>query len=168
MATAAKNLTLKSSDGETFEVSEAVASKSKMIKNMIDDDCADGTIPVANVTGKVMAKVIEYCKKHVDEEEKQKDIIPAFGSSSDQAAANPLKDWDGKFVKELSMEMLFDVTLAANYLDIKELLDLACEYIASMMKGKEPEEIRKIFNIKNDYTKEEEDEVRRENQWAFE
>ncbi|CAN1759300.1 SKP1-like protein 11 [Linum perenne] len=94
-----------------------------MIKNMIDDDCADGTIPVANVTGKVMAKVIEYCKKHVDE---------------------------------------------ANYLDIKELLDLACEYIASMMKGKEPEEIRKIFNIKNDYTKEEEDEVRRENQWAFE
>ncbi|CAN1759303.1 SKP1-like protein 4 [Linum perenne] len=154
MATAAKNLTLKSSDGETFEVSEAVASKSKMIKNMIDDDCADGTIPVANVTGKVMAKVIEYCKKH--------------GSSSDQAAANPLKDWDGKFVKELSMEMLFDVTLAANYLDIKELLDLACEYIASMMKGKEPEEIRKIFNIKNDYTKEEEDEVRRENQWAFE
>ncbi|CAN1759301.1 SKP1-like protein 4 [Linum perenne] len=161
MATAAKNLTLKSSDGETFEVSEAVASKSKMIKNMIDDDCADGTIPVANVTGKVMAKVIEYCKKHVDEEEKQKDIIPA-------AAANPLKDWDGKFVKELSMEMLFDVTLAANYLDIKELLDLACEYIASMMKGKEPEEIRKIFNIKNDYTKEEEDEVRRENQWAFE
>ncbi|CAN1229774.1 SKP1-like protein 4 [Linum perenne] len=135
-----------------------------MIKNMIDDDCADGTIPVANVTGKVMAKVIEYCKKHVDEEEKQK------------AAANPLKDWDGKFVKELSMEMLFDVTLAANYLDIKaanyldikELLDLTCEYIASMMKGKEPEEIRKIFNIKNDYTKEEEDEVRRENQWAFE
>ncbi|CAN1229782.1 SKP1-like protein 4 [Linum perenne] len=166
MATAAKNLKLKSSDGETFEVSEAVASKSKMIKNMIDDDCADGTIPcadgtipVANVTGKVMAKVIEYCKKHVDEEEKQK---------SDQAAANPLKDWDGKFVKELSMEMLFDVTLAANYLDIKELLDLTCEYIASMMKGKEPEEIRKIFNIKNDYTKEEEDEVRRENQWAFE
>ncbi|CAN1229786.1 SKP1-like protein 4 [Linum perenne] len=163
MATAAKNLKLKSSDGETFEVSEAVASKSKMIKNMIDDDCADGTIPVANVTGKVMAKVIEYCKKHVDEEEKQKDIIPAFSSSSDQAA-----DWDGKFVKELSMEMLFDVTLAANYLDIKELLDLTCEYIASMMKGKEPEEIRKIFNIKNDYTKEEEDEVRRENQWAFE
>ncbi|CAN1229788.1 SKP1-like protein 4 [Linum perenne] len=167
MATAAKNLKLKSSDGETFEVSEAVASKSKMIKNMIDDDCADGTIPVANVTGKVMAKVanvtgkvmakvIEYCKKHVDEEEKH------------QAAANPLKDWDGKFVKELSMEMLFDVTLAANYLDIKELLDLTCEYIASMMKGKEPEEIRKIFNIKNDYTKEEEDEVRRENQWAFE
>ena len=38
--------------------------------------------------------------------------------------------------------------------------------VADMMKGKTPEEIREIFNIKNDFTKEE-DEIRRENQWAF-
>ncbi|MBO8589779.1 hypothetical protein INN88_14385, partial [Staphylococcus aureus] len=31
-----------------------------------------------------------------------------------------------------------------------------------------PEEIRKNFSIKNDFTPEEEEEVRRENQWAFE
>lgn len=37
-----------------------------------------------------------------------------------------------------------------------------------MIKGKTPEEIRKTFNIKNDFTPEEEEEVRRENQWAFE
>ena len=34
--------------------------------------------------------------------------------------------------------------------------------------GKTPEEIRKTFNIKNDFTPEEEEEVRKENQWAFE
>jgi len=33
-----------------------------------------------------------------------------------------------------------------------------------MIKGKTPEEIRKTFNIKNDFTPEEEEEVRRENQ----
>jgi S-phase kinase-associated protein 1 len=37
-----------------------------------------------------------------------------------------------------------------------------------MIKGKTPEEILKTFNIKNDFTPEEEEEVRRENQWAFE
>ena len=37
-----------------------------------------------------------------------------------------------------------------------------------MIKGKTPEEIRKTFNIPNDFTPEEEEEVRRENQWAFE
>ena len=40
--------------------------------------------------------------------------------------------------------------------------------MADMIEGKTSEEIRKTFNIKNDFTLEEEDEVRRENQWAFE
>jgi hypothetical protein len=57
---------------------------------------------------------------------------------------------------------------AANYLHIKNLLDLTCQTVADMIKGKTPEEIRKTFNIKNDFTPEEEEEVRRENQWAFE
>jgi hypothetical protein len=34
--------------------------------------------------------------------------------------------------------------------------------------GKTPEEIRKTFNIKNDFTPEEEEEVRRENQVRWE
>lgn len=57
---------------------------------------------------------------------------------------------------------------AANYLNIKSLLDLTCLTVANMIKGKTPEEIRKTFNIENDFTPEEEEEVRRENQWAFE
>ena len=57
---------------------------------------------------------------------------------------------------------------AANYLNIKSLLDLTCQTVADMIKGKTPEEIRKTFNIKNDFSPEEEEEVRRENAWAFE
>ncbi|KAF7837841.1 SKP1-like protein 1A [Senna tora] len=40
--------------------------------------------------------------------------------------------------------------------------------VADMIKGKTPEEIRELFDIKNDFTPEEEAEVREENQWAFE
>ncbi|KAM3342327.1 SKP1-like protein 20 [Capsicum galapagoense] len=57
---------------------------------------------------------------------------------------------------------------AANYLNIKSLLDLTCQTAANMIKGKTPEEIRKTFNIKNNFTPEEEEEVRRETAWAFE
>jgi S-phase kinase-associated protein 1 len=64
--------------------------------------------------------------------------------------------------------MLFDMMLAINYLDIKGLLDLGCQMVADMMKGKSVKEIRKTFNIKNEYTPEEEEEIRRENPWAFE
>ena len=49
---------------------------------------------------------------------------------------------------------------AANYLDIKGLLDVTCKTVANMIKGKSPEEIRKTFNIKNDFTEEEEAQVR--------
>lgn len=56
---------------------------------------------------------------------------------------------------------------AANFLDIKSLLDLTCQKVADMIKGKQPEEIRKIFNIENDFTPEEEAKIREENQWAF-
>ena len=59
------------------------------------------------------------------------------------------------------------VSQAANYLNIKGLLDLTCQAVADMMKGKTAEEIRKTFNIKNDLTAEKEKEVRREYQWAF-
>ncbi|PON32499.1 SKP1 component, dimerization [Parasponia andersonii] len=57
---------------------------------------------------------------------------------------------------------------AANYLNIKNLLDLTCQCVADMIKGKTPEEIRKTFNLMNGFTPDEEAEVRKENQWAFE
>ena len=57
---------------------------------------------------------------------------------------------------------------AANYLNVMGLLDLTCQTVADMIKGKTPEQIRAIFNIVNDFTPEEEEEIRRENAWAFE
>ncbi|KAB5561468.1 hypothetical protein DKX38_006425 [Salix brachista] len=141
-----KKIILKSSDGETFFVDEAVAVESQTIKHMIEDDCADNEIPLPNVTSKILAKVIEYCKKHVEAgSDKDKNVTGA--TEKDES----LKSWDTEFVK-VDQNTLFDLILT----------------VADMIKGKTPEEIRKTFNIKNDFTPEEEEEVRRENQWAFE
>ena len=46
------------------------------------------------------------------------------------------------------------------------MLDLTCKSVAEMIKGKTPEEIRKHFNIKNDFTPEEEAQVKKENEWC--
>ncbi|XP_072954008.1 SKP1-like protein 1 [Typha angustifolia] len=158
----AKIITLKSSDGEEFEVDEAVAMESQTIRHMIEDECAESSIPLPNVNSKILSKVIEYCKKHVDSS-------AAASKPSDDGAKSDedLKAWDADFVK-VDQSTLFDLILAANYLNIKGLLDLTCQTVADMIKGKTPEEIRKTFNIKNDFSPEEEEEIRRENQWAFE
>eukprot|EP00037_Helgoeca_nana_P025977 m.289183 g.289183 ORF g.289183 m.289183 type:complete len:62 (-) comp27102_c1_seq8:4167-4352(-) len=55
--------------------------------------------------------------------------------------------------------------LAANYLDIPSMLEVTCKAVASLIRGKTPDEIRAVFNIENDFTPEEVEEVRRENAW---
>jgi S-phase kinase-associated protein 1 len=160
-----KMIMLKSSDGEEFKVEEAVVMESQTIRHMIEDKCADNGILLPNVNSKILSKVIEYCNKHA-----QAAKPVADGAADGASALSPtedLKNWDAEFIK-VDHATLFDLSLAANYLDIKELLHLTCQTIADMIKGKTPEEIRRTFNIKNDFTAEEEEEIRREYQWAFE
>ena len=76
-----------------------------------------------------------------------------------------VQEWYANFVN-VEQEVLFELILAANFMDIKPLLDLTCATVASMIKGKTPEEIRKTFNIVNDFTPEEEAQVREENRWC--
>lgn len=97
----ARKITLKSSDGETFEVDEAVALESQTIKHMIEDDCADNGIPLPNVTSKILSKVIEYCRKHVESAK-----VDERGTSNDEE----LKAWDADFVK-VDQATLFDLIL---------------------------------------------------------
>ena len=129
---------------------------STLVKNLLDDVGDEGVVPLGNVNAKTLAKVIEYCKFHVEN--------PA---ADDDTRKEAIKKFDDDFVA-LDQAQLFDMILAANYLDIKDLLELTCEKVASMIKGKTPEEVQKVFNIQNDFTPAEEDEIRKENQWAFE
>ncbi|KAJ4840077.1 hypothetical protein Tsubulata_046243 [Turnera subulata] len=147
-----KMITLLSSDSEEFVVEEAVAVQSQTIKHLIQDGCStDESIPLPNVTSPVLSKVIEYCKKHIgDIEEKEE-----------------LKAWDAEFVKDDDFDALASLIMAANFLDIKGLLDLVAQTLANMIKEKSPEEIRRMLNIKNDFTPEEDEAYRKENQWAF-
>ncbi|KAL9819813.1 putative S-phase kinase-associated protein [Arabidopsis thaliana] len=148
-----KMIVLMSSDGQSFEVEEAVAIQSQTIAHMVEDDCVADGIPLANVESKILVKVIEYCKKHhVDE--------------ANPISEEDLNKWDEKFM-DLEQSTIFELILAANYLNIKSLLDLTCQTVADMIKGKTPEEIRSTFNIENDFTPEEEEAVRKENQWAL-
>ncbi|KAF9622802.1 hypothetical protein IFM89_034037 [Coptis chinensis] len=155
-----KNVTLISSDKKPFIVKEDVALESQTIKHWLEDKCNDDNdekIILPNVDSVTLKLIIKYCKKHVANRE---------GISSSSAGDEKLRKWDKDFI-ELDIVTLIKLINAANFMNIKSLLDLACRRVADMMREKTPEEIRKIFNIKNDFTPEEEEEVRRANPWAF-
>ncbi|CAL1172952.1 unnamed protein product [Cladocopium goreaui] len=149
---------LKSSQGEIFEVEPEVACMSTLVRNMVDDSGTDEEIPLPNVKTAILSKVIDYCKYHKDSppEEIQKPL------KSTNLVECGVSEWDNEYVN-IEQEVLFELILAANYLDIKSLLDLTCAKVASMIKGKNTEEIRKQFNIVNDFTPEEEAQVREDN-----
>ncbi|KAL5612827.1 hypothetical protein BROUX41_004092 [Berkeleyomyces rouxiae] len=156
---------LMSNDNFLQEVDRDVINRSVLIKNMLEDigDLSlskDNPIPIPNVNDAVLKKVIEWCEHHRND--------PATNPDDDDLArkkTTDIEEWDQKFM-QVDQEMLFEIILASNYLDIKPLLDVGCKTVANMIKGKSPEEIRKTFNIVNDFTPEEEEQIRRENEWA--
>ncbi|MFS8016953.1 putative SKP1 component, dimerization, SKP1-like, dimerization domain superfamily [Helianthus anomalus] len=73
-----------------------------------------------------------------------------------QTIDDNLKAFDSEFVN-VDQDTLFDLILAANYLNIKSLLDLTCKTVADMVKGKTTKEICKMVK-----KQEEEKKARRE------
>ena len=142
---------------------------SELVKSMMDEDADDDDdagspteIPLPNVKAQVLRKVIEFCEHHL--EEPMTEIEKPLKS---QNMGDVVQSWYAEFVN-LEQVLLFELILAANYMDIKPLLDLTCATVASMIKGKTPDEIRATFNITNDFTPEEEAQVREENKWCEE
>jgi len=157
----AEMVKLKSSQGDLFVVDKDVAVMSNLLKSMVEDAGTDEEIPLPNVKSNILQKVIDYCKHHkgAPVEEIQKPL------KSGTLSECGISEWDVEYVS-IDQDTLFELILAANYLDIKALLDLTCAKVASMIKGRTPEEIRQQFNIANDFTPEEEAQVRDENKWC--
>uniref|UniRef100_A0A6S9ADC6 S-phase kinase-associated protein 1 n=1 Tax=Ditylum brightwellii TaxID=49249 RepID=A0A6S9ADC6_9STRA len=158
------SVNLVSKEGDSYEVPVAVAKMSELVKTMIEEDDDDEVteIPLPNVKAAVLAKVIEFCTHH--RTEPMTEIEKPLKSA---VMAEVVQKWYADFVN-VEQVLLFELILAANYMDIKPLLDLTCATVASMIKGKTPEEIRQTFNITNDFSPEEEAQVREENKWCEE
>eukprot|EP00842_Homolaphlyctis_polyrhiza_P004977 jgi/Hompol1/5480/HPOL_000919-RA len=133
---------LSSSDAQEFTVPKEIACQSVLIKNMLEDlgEDSDAPIPLPNVSGAILQKVIEFATHHKD------DAPPAPEDESKNIAksSEDIDEWDREFIK-VDQGTLFEIILAANYLDMKALLDLGCKTVANMIKGKTIEEIRKEY-----------------------
>jgi len=159
------NIKLQSADGYVVVVDRDVAKLSVTIKTMLEDlrvsEEDDEPIPLQNVNAATLKKVIQWCQYHKD------DPPPPEDDLNKEKRTDDIPSWDQEFLK-VDQGTLFELILAANYLDIKGLLDVCCKTVANMIKGKSPEEIRKTFNIKNDFTPQEEEQIRKENEWCEE
>ena len=131
-----RRVNLMSPGGDQFEVEVKVAKMSELVKTMIpeeaDEDEEAQEIPLPNVKSHVLAKVIEFCRRYA--EEPMSEIEKPLKSANMHEV---VQEWYANYV-DVDQELLFELILAANYMDIKPLLDLTCATVASMIKGKTP------------------------------
>ena len=149
-------------DGEEVSVPKNIICKSVLIKGIIDDSGTEDAIPLQCVKKPILDKIIEYCT-YIDTNAPP-EIEKPLRSNDLSGVVNA---WYAKFV-DLEQETLFELILAANFMDIKSLLELSTAKVASLIKGKTIQEIRKFFNIENDFTPDEEAQIMDENRWAEE
>lgn len=172
----------------------ACATDAPIIRNLTTESAATphpqpqaSVVPLPNVSGSVFAKILEFVTHHKHDIDAQPPPPTNSASLAENKQENAQQqneedeetddeftdmrtkedwfgEWDETFIK-CDQTFLFELLLAANYLDVRRLCNLACKTVASMIAGKSTEEMRSMFGVVNDFTPEEEEAIRRENDW---
>ena len=129
--------------------------------NEDDMDAPPPHIPLPNVSKDILEKIIAFCHHH------QTEPMTAIASPLKSHKIKDLvQDWYSDFVN-LDMDTLVSLVAAANYLDIKELLDLTSLAVCILIKAKSGSELRELFHITDDdLTEEERAQIQRDNDTA--
>jgi S-phase kinase-associated protein 1 len=105
------------SDGEVVEIDIDIAEKSVLIKGLIDDSGTEEQIPLPNVKRPILEKVVAFCIHLKDNASPE--IEKPLKSVEMSSVVDP---WYAQYI-DLEQEILFELIMAANYLDIKNLTD---------------------------------------------
>ena len=113
--------------GVNITVERQVAEHSICIQRMLED-LDDFSKPIEIGIGEsVMKKVIEWCTHHWND--------PHPSNTADDDSTTEISEWDKKFM-QVELASAFYIILAAEHLEIGDLLDLACKVV-----GKSPQEV---------------------------
>ncbi|CAE6469925.1 unnamed protein product [Rhizoctonia solani] len=160
MSTPTYKVTFQTNDNEKIAVDWEVFRRFGIFSPQDDPSTRpQDPVPLPDIDAETLKKVVEYCEHH------QHDDTPQEPDPFYDNPRHEINEWDSQFI-QVDQEMLFALILAANYLDIKPLLELGTKTVATLIKGKTLEEIRRLFNIVNNFTPEEEAQIRKENEWA--
>jgi S-phase kinase-associated protein 1 len=167
-----KCIELVSEDRVKFLVPLPVIARSALLTQFIQDmgyNIKDvggiGPIPIPNIMSDILKLCLDFLEHHMNDKDMSEEEKEKWKSSL-------LTGWDARFADmktpdgKVDIEKIFKLILAANFLDIKLLLDTMCKAVAHLLRGKTDEETRLMFGINEPFTKEEEDEVRKNNPWC--
>ena len=137
-------LKLISKDKKEFEVERKHAFVSTLVKTSLDTDASATEVPIPGVASSILTEVVAYMNHH-------KGVEPPIIEKPlrSKVMKDVCKDlFDAEFIDRIceNRQALYDLILAANYMDIKSLLHLGCAKVASLIKGQPLEKIKDILS----------------------
>jgi len=138
------SLKVVSKDKKEFDVERKHAFISTLIKTSLDTDPSATEVPIPGVASNILVEVIAYMNHH-------KGVEPPIIEKPlrSKVMKDVCKDpYDADFIDRIgeNRQSLYDLILAANYMDIKSLLHLGCAKVASLIKGQPLEKIKDILS----------------------
>lgn len=125
------------------------------------------------ITYEVMNKIIELCQYHFENPIKHKtkkvkvDTFDKINKMNNKELS--LSPFDLKYCQSMTIPQIVDVINTLDFLGMKDYLKIMMMYMAmEINKCKTTEEIREKFEIKNDFTPDEEAIVKKEGAWVDE
>lgn len=138
-------LKLTSKDEKPFDVQKKHAYISVLVKTSCENDVSATEVPLPGVEGAILKYVAQYMIHH-------QGVEPPIVESPLKSTVmkEVVKDeWDATFIDEIGegRQNLYDLILAANYMDIKSLLHLGLAKVASLIKGKPLDQLKAILSV---------------------
>ena len=124
-----------------FEISRKAALMCNLVGFILLADRNAKKIPIKKVRGDILELIVDYLKHH-DGKIPPPIAKPIRSVKMIRIVSDP---WDADFMNKMNKKTIFQVVLGANYMDIPPLLHLGAAKIATLIKGKSPEEIKNIL-----------------------
>jgi S-phase kinase-associated protein 1 len=136
------------SGDKQYTLTQEQYEQSGMIRAMLECDPRTQETSLPSISPAIMDIIYAWMSRDTDEPLKIPRPVPSTDFSKCVSA------WYANFA-DRSLEVLYEVIIASNYLEITDLMDLFCAKLASMIKDKTPHQIIKTFNLENTRTPEE-------------
>ncbi|EGT46688.1 hypothetical protein CAEBREN_11080 [Caenorhabditis brenneri] len=132
-----------SKEGKEFRVSEGAIEQCLTLHTMIaqlfytpEDIETKDAFPIQNVSSKTLKLIFKWCEHNKGKPIKdENDLTPPVVTPFDEE------------LLKIDMDFLHEVIMAANFLNVAGLLDVACAKVAKMGEGLSPARMRVVFRV---------------------
>lgn len=114
-----------------FFLEDEVVQQIPFLKTHFTDSSSGNSIKINNINGQIFSHIITHIRSQtIDQDD---------------------TEFTSRMLKNLSIDDMFDLVIAANSLGVTSLVDEARKRFMSVISSEDPDKVRKTFKIKHDF-----------------